>query len=205
MASDSFTNTDGTSLSTHNANWGTIGGTIFTIQSNCAYAGTWAVREARYTASSADLSQVVWKGSISAVQADVAKVHVRMSSSTEGYASKPNVSGGNVIGLILTKNGSWLGSLTGGGNPSVSLDLTLKITASGTSTVTVEGFINGTSVGTATDSSSPIAAGNPGFRSWGGASAVYFDDWTDGASAAAAGAPPPWMLQPPPFHHMIVR
>jgi hypothetical protein len=193
MASDSFTGADGTLLATHDANWAAISG--FTITNAeiaggaCGPTADWGLIGARYSTSDIDASQILHKGVSNANYAK--QVHVRAGASTAGYSAYAQASGANFTSVIILKNGTYA---TEGGAFSVAIgtDFTLKIAAAGTTTVTVTVYVDGTSVKTWDDSSSPIGAGNPGFSTRQGSgdhTQAMVDDWTDGA--AAAGTPLP--------------
>lgn len=61
------------------------------------------------------------------------------------------------------------------------IDHVIKIVASGTSTVTLQFYVDGVLMATETDSTSPIQSGHPGFYVLTGAyiSLNLFDSWQD--------------------------
>ncbi|MBM2827743.1 MAG: hypothetical protein HW408_275 [Actinobacteria bacterium] len=188
MASDAFTNTDGTALSTHNANWGQLGGYVLadlTIVSNQVRIAAWGESGARYTASSIDLSQAVQEA-VSEVNHHT-HVCVRASASVKGYHFKLlEISGGNWTTLTAYKDGAWLGATTV--SISAGVTHTLKITASGTSTVTIKCYVDNTEYLSLTDSATPLGTGNPGFILDGESIEAKADDWTDGAAGGGGAA-----------------
>lgn len=191
-ASDSCTDADGTALATHDANWTQVNSTYavanLKIASNkCTTTSNFAQGSAYYNASSVDTSQIVMKAATSAISG--AKfVAVRMGSSQFGYsAAFATASGGNWTVMVIRKNNSFYTSISG--SWAMASDHTVKITVSGTSTVTINVTVDGTDIGSiSSDSSSPIGSGHPGFYETGGGTAgdQDYDDWTDGASGAAA-------------------
>jgi len=71
MASDNFTDSDGTGLESHDANWTSIGGnyvvTNYEINSNrCETEAAWQYAGAYNAGSSADDSQIIFAGGASA-------------------------------------------------------------------------------------------------------------------------------------------
>ena len=192
MASDNFTGADDTALETHDSNWTSINATypvsnLEIISNTVRHEATWQLSGAYYNGSSVDSSQIVFKAGTNGSPAR--NVSVRAGSNQRGYsASLGTISSGNYTFFNISKNGAWLATLETSGAWSVTADHTVKITASGSSTVTIEGFVDGSSEGTTSDSSSPIGAGHPGF--WTGelgtiAEGVY-DDWTDGDTGGAS-------------------
>lgn len=193
MASDNFAGTNGTALASHDANWSSIDGT-FTVANlkidtnQCQIANNnYNSAGAYYNSSSADLSQLLCKAQTSA-GTGLKYVTVRAGTSAKGYAlylSAP--SGGNWTRANLYKNGAFLANVTV--SIPTTADHTLKITASGTSSVLITGYVDGVSTITYTDSSSPLASNHPGFYVSGNGVAAdnYVDDWTDGASAGFTG------------------
>lgn len=188
MASDSFTNTNGTALGTHDANWTVLSGRTSAgeIQSNAAQAlGGFQNWGAYYSGSSEDTCQAVNKATTIQYKA----VCVRGGSSTLGYAlSFATGSGGNWTLCWVMKNGLFHANVSTGGPWSQASDHTMKITVSGTTTVTIDSWVDGVSQTQTSDSVSPIGSGSPGMYTTGGNATVAesaFDDWTDGVTAGA--------------------
>lgn len=194
MASDDF---DGANqgLFSHSEDWATAGGdaTEPLVQDNQLEPPDtgWQSYASRYSASSEDLSQVVFVGF--ATLDTNRDLFVRCSATILGYGiDLDSISGDNYTTLNVTKNGAWKGwatSLTvdGTGNN------TLKITATDNGgNVDVKGFIADSEEASWTDTSDVIASGNPGLGAYsnggaGTAQQVAFDDWTDGAEAPPSG------------------
>jgi hypothetical protein len=181
---DSFTGSDDTDLEVHDSNWTGVDATwVVTgleIVSNAIQLDFgWANCAAYYDASSSDESQIVFKAA--GDSATGRAVAVRMGAGTRGYSAiLLAVSGGNYTECYVRKNGNWMAAPFTG-SWSTSSDHTIKIKASGTTTVTLEVWVDGVSLGTKTDSSSPIASGHPGFyvAGTGTISHSVMDDWTD--------------------------
>jgi hypothetical protein len=186
MATDNFTDSDGVGLEVHDSNWNSVDATYtvenLEINNNVAeHEGTWDHSGAWYDASSEDSSQIL------AIAHDHAgkNVSVRMNTNIRGYSLyMGGASGGNWTNVNVGKNGAWLAQLDTG-TWSQASNWTLKVTATGTSTVTIEGFVNDSSMGTTEDSSSPLSAGHPGFfqTETNTVANARWDDWTDGAAA----------------------
>ena len=184
--SDIFTDTNGTTLASHDANWTGVNATYPVtngrIQSNIfEHASTFQRTGAYYAGSTSDSSSIVIKtGSTALSKRNVA---VRMGSNIRGYAATFSArSGGNWTTVSVTKDGTFYASKSG--SWSEAADHTLKITVSGTTTVAIAVSVDGVDIGAiASDSSSPLAAGHPGF--WNAeCNAVVdsrLDDWTDAA------------------------
>ena len=195
MASDNFTNDDGTALETHNPEWTSVGGlyvvTNLEINSNIAeHEAAWQTSGCYYDASSEDDSEIVDK----ARDAGAKHVACRMDASELGYdCSIGFESGGNWVDCYIGRSGGYLDTLElGGGIWSQASDHTIRVTASGTTTVTIEGFVDDVSQGTIEDSSGSRleGPGHPGF--WtaeaGDVTDTRWDDWTDGVGESSSSS-----------------
>lgn len=190
MASDSFTGADGTLLATHDTNWtqGQLIANLALSGNACGVNDKYKTVAAYYATSTADSSQITIKamGSSATISKSPA---VRMAGTARGYTLLPLISSGIITRFAFQKNGTTIGYSTSGLSYPVTADHTLQITASGTSTVVLTAFIDGTNIGSYNDSSSPITSGSPGFYIDGGLvlSDTLIDDWTDGVSAGFTG------------------
>ena len=197
MAQDTFTDTNGTHLLDHTSEmtWtATISNSpdTVTIQSNAVQLDVWAdTVKAFASTSQVDSSQITHKSTIlEAVGA--AGPCVRMPVNSSGYSAVfSSPTGGNWTQVVLAKNEVYLTAYSGL-SYSTSSDHTIKISASGTSTVTLEVFIDGSSIGTKQDASSPLDTGYSGFRVMNnsGTAKIMVDDWTDGAAGVSAAVTP---------------
>jgi hypothetical protein len=191
MATDSFTNSNSTALSTHNDAWvhvvGTDSGRIY---NNGVSFGAWATSTYLRDDSTSDESQIVL---LSGEPGTAGKVRpaVRVSSGIAGYAIALSATGDNWTTLNLYKNNTWQQH-----NNAISYakanNHTLRIVASGTSSpVTITCYVDGNLELTWQDSSSPYTSGNPGIYILGngGNNYAFGDDWTDNAAAATTGLP----------------
>jgi len=187
MASDNFTDDDGTALATHDPNWADLSSILVSkleIQSNqCWPTGDWDIGGARYTASNEEYSKVLVVGSANGQERR--RTGARGGAATQGYeVGLVTITGGNYTNLRVTKDGVYLGVW------SVSADVTVNhyiaIATSGTTTVTIRGWLDDVEqTPSKSDSSSPIGGpGNPSIFSegFGSAAAAALDDWTDGAA-----------------------
>jgi hypothetical protein len=180
--SDSFTGTNNTALATHDANWTIASGTLsnLIIYGNGLTSKGWVNTWAYYNASSADISQVTFLANDSL---DAPQVCVRMGASQNGYCVYfDSASGGNYTRMVVEKNGGSAQYYTGL-SYAQNANHTIKITASGTSTVTIHVFVDTADLGALTDSSSPLGAGHPGVALYSGSydlsTTPQIDDWQD--------------------------
>jgi len=189
MAIDNFTDTNGTALDTHDSAWdsaATMGVSNAEIQNNVLRASAVWVRYGGYynNGQPADHeSEVVHKVSASGWIEKGASV--RMSASADGYAlylSDPV--GGNYTTAILLKDLAWLGQ--GVGSWPINSDHTLRLTVSGSTTTVLTGYVDGTSIVTYNDTTTPHTTGYPGL--WGKADGTLsdtdLDGWTDNIGGA---------------------
>lgn len=206
MASDSFTNSDGTALATHDANWASVTGFTgaVTIQSNQARGPDFANSAWRYTTSSSDDSQIVKKAQ-AALGNNRYGVCVRMGSASIGYSLRlRTLSGGNFTEAAVYKHTTYVASSTGITISRLS-DITLRIqaTASG-GDQQIRIWVNGAATNfgyseggttysgavlTDPSANTPITSGSPGFLANNGSAAqaeTYFDDWDDLVSGGAS-------------------
>lgn len=173
--SDSFVGSNGTALATHDSNWASMDSgnvvTVLTIQSNSAEdtgSGGYGMAGAMYNASSSDTSQFVSLPNTdnTAHKFVCVRAGVASGSDKSGYCvGLTTLSGSNWTLLEVLKGGTYLGGINGTWADGSSY--TIKIAASGTSTVTLSVYIGGSLAGTVTDSTSPYGTGHPGFESYG--------------------------------------
>lgn len=196
MATDNFTDTNGVHLLDHTvqmtwySTYYVVNPDTVTINTNAVKAD--AFRGGAFASTSAvDSSQV--KHLAAATLNGTVRACVRMPLDNLGYdASLTGASGGNWTSVSFYKNRTTLLGAITGLSYSQAADHTVKITAAqaggpGT-TITLEAFIDGSSVGTKTDTTSVIDSGKSGFyvnNSSGAAALIMMDDWTDGASDPA--------------------
>ena len=187
--SDSFTGADATALATHDANWVSMDATNVTtnctIQSNTLQetgGGGYSNCGAMYNTSSADTSQMLVKASadIFTYKNVCVRSGVAAGATKTGYCAKlAHITGANWDQIEIDKDGTYLDIKSI--SAATASDHTLKITASGTSTVTITTYVDGASAGTSSDSTSPYGTGKPGFMTYGNGSAGTsgIDDWQD--------------------------
>jgi hypothetical protein len=190
--SDNFTGTSGTLLSTHDASWTSMGANYNTAKFTLNGSGNVKVPTystgggAYYAASTSDTSQATWIATSGAVISKGVCVRANGSGTTlsTGYCEYlGTVVGANETRVYWVKNGGGGSNISGQAIPWASNHV-LKIVASGTSTVTLSLYVDGTLVGTGTDSSSPITSGSPGiFSNTGAGTGVATDGnlaaWSD--------------------------
>lgn len=187
MASDSFTDSDGTGLESHDANWSTphadYAVTDLEINSNIVeHEGAWDSSGAYYDGSTEEDSQIVFVGGVDTTARHVA---VRMATGTAdfddlGYSLYLGATGSDYTHVYVGLGRSWIATLNGSASYATADDHTLRITASGT---TITGYVDGNDEGNTTDSD-VSDAGHPGFWTTdvAGVADSRYDDWTDGAA-----------------------
>lgn len=188
MASDSFTDTNDTALTTHDSNWSFVAGDDYgRIYGNGVSYGVWSEAVYRYTGSNGNESILTIKAGANNGSSAKAAPSVRVGASTTGYhLLLGSISGGNYTYCHFYKDRNWQYQIAG--TWSTSSDHTVRIVASGTSSpVTVTAYVDGSSVGSWEDSSSPYTSGYSGLYLTGDGSNDYAfgDDWSDGATAAS--------------------
>lgn len=184
--SDAFTGGESL-LADHDANWTASQAGITNLAINgsgsALLTGTYRSGSAYYSASTADMSIAVVGAGASDANVRPAAC-VRMSGSVNGYClALMDISSGNWTDVAIYKNTGILCYLDGG-SWATNTTHTLKITASGTGTVTIHGYVDGTEVtGSCSDASSAYDSGSPGIYIYGGSAGDYtnnkLDSWAD--------------------------
>jgi hypothetical protein len=180
--SDSFTGASGTSLPAYNSKWVLVMGNspIYTTGSNSAEIAGSGIAEYYYSGSSSDTSQITVAPSSTTIYYEKLAC-VRVSPGVPGYCvGFSPVSGGNYSTCYIMKD---FGYKAGGGCAAVSASAshTLRLVASGTTTVTLSVYVDGVLQGTATDSSSPHTVAGSGFGLQGDGTAAdsAVSEWQD--------------------------
>jgi hypothetical protein len=145
--------------------------------------GAFAVCAAMYSISSSDASQIIIEPYSDAVVGKRVCVRAGVAAGADktGYCAVfGSAAAGNWTTVDIIKDGAFVTSLF----PLVAdqtTSHTLKITASGTSTVTITGIVDGSTIGTVDDSSTPDGTGKPGFLMIGNGDAAVtgMGTWTD--------------------------
>ncbi len=193
MATDNFTDSDETTLPTHDSKWVDVDSTydaasVWTKSNLAESIAAWNDGGALYNDGQPDdqMSQVKCVGNASISDPGTIRLLARATKdSTRGYVVYfDTVSGGNFTSLTLLKDTTWKAAQSGL-SYSVSSDHTFKISATGQSTTTVKVFVDSNEHISFADSSSPILSGLPGFYLLGRAAILHsrIDDWTDGIAA----------------------
>lgn len=182
----------GIPLEIYDPNWASCGGsyvvTNYEVYNNqYRNESDWQFAGARYSTSAVDNSQIIVKAHAKAKFAAV-----RMSATGTGYGiALYDISGDHFQYTIFTKNGAYLNLRAG--SWLTANDHTLRIAASGTSTVTLSSWVDGVQQTDVIDADATIAAGNPGFYNDEVQSGIqansYFADWTDGARGGPSTTP----------------
>ena len=160
---DSFTSAVIASLSDYSTSWKKIKGTAdayTTGSSTIAISGSNYAYYA-FSPSSSDVSQIT-------VTASATKNYyareacVRLVTGFGGYCvGFGAVSNGTYSGCFIEKAGGYLGN-AGCAALSAAVDHTLAVVASGTSSVSLDVYVDGVRTGTITDSAQTISVGQPG-------------------------------------------
>lgn len=185
--SDAFTGADDTALATHDANWGDANSTYtvanMEIISNRAQpTGNYSQGGARYTTSTSDTVQMVYIGGRSGAGGAFNACFVRGNGTVLGYSvALGGESGGNWTEAKVYKNlSNQLGTSISGSWAQAS-DHTIRIVASGTTTVTLTVSIDDIEIGSRQDTTDTYESGNPGFFAYpdGTMANSIFDDFQD--------------------------
>jgi hypothetical protein len=162
-------------------------------------AGVWSGPAGVYHSSALDDCQALIGTSAAWGPFAAKRVAVRAGADQRGYELFYHSGVGNttIDYARLFKSGGELGTPVQVALPS-SFDCstttgTLRVACSGTTTVTIKIYHNGSQLGgDITDSSSPLAAGHPGLI-WNAENGTpansYIDNWTDNASAGGVSKP----------------
>jgi hypothetical protein len=135
---------------------------IYTTGSNSAEIAGTGIAEYYYSASTSETSQITVAPSSTTINYEKLAC-VRVSSGVSGYCvGFSKVSGGSYATCYVMKDFGYKG---GGGCAAVSATVshTLRLVASGTTTVTLSVYVDGVLQGTVTDSSSPHTVAGSGF------------------------------------------
>lgn len=191
MASDSFTDSDGTALASHTAGgvtWALASGSAnTTINSNMLDIALWT-RNWWRSDSTEDRSLITYKGGIGVN--NLVKASIRTPTSGKGYDAFFSAnSGGNWTTCQISEGGAWRAS--GTVSYATASDHVLEIvgTEDG-SDLTLDVYVDGTRAKTWTDTT-PTAAGYSGFaldNDTGTARYGCADDWSDGAASGVEGS-----------------
>ena len=192
MASDDFTNTNGTDLDDHDANW-TSGANVsqLEIQSNqCEIFGSFNFPRAYYDGSSNNFTELISRGGGDNSGARV-DLHIQMAhtvAADNGYRARITGDTTDWTNISLFRDATFLastGSLST--DPSKGSDVTMKLTGVvNGSDLDLAVFLDGTSELTNTNTS-PLTGGFDGFggyRNGGSAANFKVDDWTSDAPSA---------------------
>jgi hypothetical protein len=183
---DAFAGTNGTLLSAHSANWANCGTLLvsrFQIHTNAANPNVWDAAGARNTASTSDSSQITIAGTASHDRDDT-RANVRSSATSQGYGASFTVDSPHTSwnDIALFKDGEYLHEFELSEDWAYADLHTIRLEARdlGT-TVVLEVWVDGVSIGTFTDTSDTLPKGNPGFCYTGAndPTTVFIDDWTD--------------------------
>lgn len=167
---DEFTGTS-VALTTHDSNWTAsslgIGGMVIDGSGYANPTTAWESRSMYYDGSTTDYSEIVVSDTITSASILIGPC-VRMSSTSNGYCLQVHDNDGTDWGDVRVIKDTGDAMCYSSGTYSASSELTMVISASGTSTTVITATINGTAidsctVGSLTDSSTPIESGYSGW------------------------------------------
>ncbi len=190
--SDNFTGSSGTPLSTYNSMWVSAAGTgaIYTTGADSAEIAGANYAAYYYSGSVSDTSQITAAPSSTTIGYEKLAC-VRVSSGVPGYCvGFSAASNGNYTACYVMKNFRYLG-YGSCGTVSATVSHTLRLVASGTSTVTLSIYLDGVLKGTVTDSSSPLTVAGPGFGLIGDGTPAdsAVTEWQDYSGSSPADTP----------------
>jgi hypothetical protein len=161
---DAFTGSSGTTLTSYNSAWVLAGGTnaVYTTGSDSAQVSSYSSSIYYYTGSTSDTSQITVSPSSTTI--GYARLAcVRVSAGVPGYCvGFSAVSSGTYNACYVMKNFHFLGGVSCSAIPATTSH-TLRLSASGSSTVTLSIYVDGILEGTVADSSSPYTVAGSGF------------------------------------------
>ncbi len=133
--SDTFTDTNGTALATHNAQWTAASGSATinyaTIQSNSVFIAAYRIIEAYYAASSSRISQA---DVLANLPNNAHGVVINATGAAQGYrCALGTQTAGNYTTLLLSKNGTYANQAVV--VYAVNVSHTIRLVATGTYTV----------------------------------------------------------------------
>jgi hypothetical protein len=189
---DTFSGATGMDLVTYNPSWSKVSGSgaAFTTGSNATAIGSGLYAFYAYLPSRSETSQVTVAPSTS-TDSYSRDACVRVSSGVAGYCvGFGGASSGFYSNCYIEKGGQYVGNGSCGPVNSTTSH-TLALVASGTSTVTLAVYVDGTYTGSVTDSSQPYTVAGSGFGLVGGASdATFWQDYKDAATVQATTSSP---------------
>ena len=190
--SDNFTGSSGTPLSAYNSMWVSAAGTgaIYTTGADSAEIAGANYAAYYYSGSVSDTSQITAAPSSTTISYEKLAC-VRVSSGTPGYCvGFSAASNGNYTACYVMKNFRYLG-YGNCGTVSATVSHTLRLVASGTSTVTLSIYLDGVLKGTVTDSSTPLTVAGPGFGLIGDGTPAdsAVTEWQDYSGSSPADTP----------------
>jgi hypothetical protein len=181
--SDDFNRADGAL----GANWGTTQGTIAIVSNVCRFSANGARNVVFWSADTPDEDQFaqatcVTEQSTTSASAGVVVRHnggtSQVTASYYGFSWRGDSDTWTLSKVVL---GSASALTTAGGGPTTLIGAgPLRLEVSGTSTVTLTGYLNGSQVITTTDSSSPLSGGTAGLQAFDGSPVWEFDDFSGG-------------------------
>ena len=199
--SDAFTGTAGTSLSIYDASWVKIKGTSDVVTTG---SGTVAIDGRNYAyygyaLSTSDVSQITVKAS-NTTGAYTRSACVRLTPNFGGYCvGFGSVVSGNYYNCYVEKGGSSIGN-GNCGLISATVDHTLAIVASGSSSTNLNIYVDGVRTGSLTDTNQPLTTAKSGFSLIGDGTTAnsQADGWQDYQGSIAIAAPEAISAAAPP-------
>lgn len=182
--SDTFTGTNGTHLYDHDNNWTAITGhdvdNVVINDGNAEQVAAWSEAAVFYNASSSEISEVVFIGN-AVNTSHRGRPCVRMGGTHVGYSAYlVDVLDDHYTSLYINKDGEYFSNGSTTGDWPVASNHTVRIATSGTTTVTIDTWVDGVLLTQRSDPLSPLGAGKPGIHfSSGVVSQTRVTSWKD--------------------------
>ena len=188
-ASDAFTGS-AVALATHNSAWAdadasySVSVLALDGSGHCIPVHAYDDGGARYTSSTSDISQITISARTTSTPYWMGPI-VRANGTTRGYSLRLYTADGITYTGATVSNGDTTLASADGLSISTSTTHALRLVASGTGTVSVTGYVDGTQVITVSDVPSntptPLGPGNPGFlvSNATAAASQVLDNWQD--------------------------
>ena len=203
-ATDAFTASDGTDLTTYSANWalnnGGTGSLKFSINTNAVHPNTSGNEIAAHWTADAFANDHYAKGTISNI-ANASYVGLAVRAASGSTYTFYDYNGDGADGSYMSKYVSGSYTALGSAGAVFTTSLAIELHVSGT-TITPKRGGSTADIGAQTDSS--IASGSAGISGYGTATGSRLDNW-EGGNIGSAAASVLWNDRATRFQNLIVR